>query len=202
MRCRPSCRFAVEIRSHESSILRQSARLTYFSGLRQSADFWGRRVPVRTRGFAIAFAPVALSIGYLISGVISQKPTSPTAWAVLGLTSAVGLLVLLMRLVTEALQRRSPFLLLAAWLSPLIPVLFCELVPVLIWLNSPSSEKNYERPGCLAGAALCLAGFVCGLIGLFGSRTNGRSALIAGFLGLLLSGCLGFLLFALGTYRD
>src|SRR5438270_565580 len=88
----------------------------------------------------------------------------------------------------EDARRRRPLLLLAAWLSPAIPV------ALLAWMwMAPDPHGRGPLVFPAAGTA-CSIGLASGVAGLFGVRDNGAWATVpAGVLGLLLNAGIGLL---------
>jgi hypothetical protein len=154
---------------------------------------------IRTRWLVVAtVAPLA----YFIA-MAGSPSKSATGQGVVCFAGAVFLCLLSIRLVKEARQRREP-LLLAAWASPLIPVLFCEMA--LIWIalgRFVPSTRQYEGQMLLLGEVCSAAGLACGVLGLCAPRINRLLiTLVPAILGLLLNGWFGFFFFSLSLWKD
>jgi hypothetical protein len=91
-------------------------------------------------------------------------------------------------------RRRQPLLLLAAWISPAIPV--ATAVATIQWTNSLPSGSRADTLGFGFAMLACLIGLLSALTGLFGVKANGAWATVpVALLGLLLNAGVGLLAF-------
>ena len=92
-------------------------------------------------------------------------------------------------------RRRQPLLLLAAWISPAIPV--ATAVATIRWTNAlPRSPRGSWTDAYGFAMLACLIGLLSALTGLFGVKANGALATVpVALLGLFLNLGVGLLAF-------
>lgn len=93
-------------------------------------------------------------------------------------------------------RRRQPLLLLAAWISPALPV--AATVATSKWTNSLPSGSRADSWALGLATLACLLGLLSALTGLFGVKANGLLATVpVTVLGLLLNAGVGLVAFLL-----